>query len=271
MNLRNLTNLDLNKTVWRYMPFSKFISLITYKALWFSKLNILQDEYEGMIPSNVRTAMNQDNQKWKSQFNTPEFHRQIDNWPAENENDGRELIVVNCWFLGDEESKIMWNQYGKFNEAVAIKTTIGQLAHYVLMPDDDNISHIGLVSYVDHDNHKMSFYEANQAHERAFLKDTNRFSHEQELRLCTMSLKTTNCISMEGRQYTREEVESKKMNNFNNPGLYIGVKLKELITEIVVCPNAQDWFTKMVARIVDLNGLNAKVSLSKLDGLQSKK
>lgn len=163
MKLRNIGCADLEKTVWRYMSFGKFISLMTYRALWFSKLNILQDTYEGLIPENVKQQMHEENQTFKSQFNTPEFHRQIDAWPSKNEDDGRELLVVNCWFLGESESERMWNEYGGPSEAVAIKATIGRLAKYVWVPNDEHISHIGLVSYVDHDTHEMSAYEAPQA------------------------------------------------------------------------------------------------------------
>lgn len=47
MNQRDLSEQDMNSTVWRYMPLSKFISLLTFQALWFSKFNILQDKSEG--------------------------------------------------------------------------------------------------------------------------------------------------------------------------------------------------------------------------------
>jgi hypothetical protein len=50
MKLRNLMPEDYERTVWRYMPFPKFISLMTYQALWFSKLNILQGEKAGCFP-----------------------------------------------------------------------------------------------------------------------------------------------------------------------------------------------------------------------------
>jgi hypothetical protein len=63
MKLRNLKSDQLDKTVWRYMSFSKFISLMTYQALWFAKLNILQDEYEGMIPSTTKELMDKENQR----------------------------------------------------------------------------------------------------------------------------------------------------------------------------------------------------------------
>jgi hypothetical protein len=158
----------------------------------------------------------------------------------------------------------MWAEYGGSNEAVAIKSTIRCLAENVLMPRDDHISHIGLVSYIDHDKYEMSRYEANQAHERAFLKDKQRFSHEQEVRLVTMNFKTQNCASMEGNPYTLEEVAGKNMNNFENPGLYVGVVLAHLFTEVVVCPGAEDYFVNLVKRIIELSKLNVKVSTSRL-------
>lgn len=265
MKLRNIGVADLEKTVWRYMSFPKFISLMTYQALWFSKLNMLQDNYEGTIPSKVKQRMHEQNQKYKVQFNTPEFRRQINRWPEVNESDGRELLVVNCWFLGERESEEMWNKYGGSNEAVAIKSTIGRLTKHVLVPRDEHVSHIGLVSYVNHDSHEMSEYEAHQAHERAFLKDKEQFSHEQEVRLATLNFKTTSCASTEGRPYTLQEVSGKHMNNFENLGLYVGVHLDKLITEVVICPDAEDWFVKLITRIVELSKLPAAVSRSRLN------
>jgi hypothetical protein len=79
-------------------------------------------------------------------FNSPEHHRQIDAWADDNENDGRELYVVSCWFLGEHTSERMWREYGGSTEAVAIKSTIGRLVNNVFVPRDEHRSHIGLVS-----------------------------------------------------------------------------------------------------------------------------
>jgi len=261
MILRNLQSEDLERTVWRYMSFAKFISLVSYQALWFSKLNILQDTYEGMLPAESKREMREENEEIKSWFNTPDFHRQIDAWPEQNENDGRELLVVSCWFLGEHPSERMWSEYGDSHGAVAIKSTIGRLANYVFVPRDEHRSHIGLMSYVDHGSHRMSSYEANQAIERAFLKD-ERFSHEREVRIVTMSMKTTSCVSMEGKKYKAEEVAGKNMNNFENPGLYVGVHLDRLITEVVVSRNTPEWFEKLVRRIAELSKLPVPVTRS---------
>jgi hypothetical protein len=262
MKLRNLGDGDLEKSVWRYMPFPKFISLLTYRALWFSKLKILEDTYEGMTPSGLKREMHEDNQQYKAQFDTPEFHSQIDKWLDKNEDDSRELLVVSCWFLGEHDSQRMWRDYGRSSEAVAVKSTIGRLARYVLVPRDEHVSHLGLVSYVDHNTHTMSAHEAHQRHERAFLKDKERFAHEQEIRIVTLNVKTTSCASMEGKPYTAEEVAGKHMNNFENPGLYVGVRLDSLIAKVVVSPTTEKWFEKLVRRIVDLSRFSAHVSRS---------
>lgn len=263
MKLRDLGPEDFDRTVWRYLPFTKFISLLTYQALWFSKLNILQDAYEGLIPAKAKERMHEENQRYKAIL-PREFHRQIDSWANTNENDGRELLVVTCWFLGECDSIQMWREYGGSDEAVAVKSTIGRLFNHVFVPREETVSHLGRVSYVEHDTHEMNRYHAHQAIERAFLKDKARFSHEQEVRIVTHNFKTTSCASPEGKPYTRDQVDGAKMNNFENPGLYVGANLDGLIAEVVVCPSAQDWLVKLVARIIELSGLSATVVRSGL-------
>ena len=174
MNFRNLSESELNSTVWRYMPFSKFISILTYQALWFSKLNILQDGYEGIMPPRTKEAMNLEYQKHKAYFNTPEFHKQIDQWADTNEADGRELLVVNCWFFGERESERMWKEYVSSVEGVAIKSTPKRLSENVMMLGDNTRCHIGKVRYVDHSTYEMNAYEASQAIERAYIKDQGK-------------------------------------------------------------------------------------------------
>lgn len=50
------------------------------------------------------------------------------------------------------------------------------------------------------------------------------------------------------------------MNNFENPGLHVDVHLDRLIREIVVPPNAQAWFEKLVRCIVERSNLPAPVT-----------
>ena len=195
MNFRDLSEKDLNSTVWRYMPFSKFISMLTYQALWFSKLNRLEDKYEGMMPLLTKNMMNREYQKFKPIIH-PNFHDQLDEMAKKNEEDGRELTVVNCWFFGETESEKMWQKYAGTSEGVAIKSTPKRLSENILMLGDNNMNHMGKVHYFDHAAHQLTSYKANQAIERAFIKDKESFEDEQELRLATLSLKRPPCYSV---------------------------------------------------------------------------
>ena len=81
---KNLDESELDWVVWRYLTFPKYISLVTYQALWFAKLNILQDKFEGSIPVKTEEEMRERNHKGKEFFNNPEYHKQIDEWPQKN-------------------------------------------------------------------------------------------------------------------------------------------------------------------------------------------
>lgn len=261
-NFKNISENELDEIVWRYITFPKFISLLTYGSLWFSKLYILQDQYEGMLPTATKSLMHKNYQKWKETFTSPDSHKQIDEMPDRNVSDGRELTVVNCWFLGNSESQKMWNDYVKNSEGVAIKSTIRKLAIYVYV--EPEYSHIGKVKYVNFDSYKMSLYDAHQAPERAFLKSKD-FEHEQEIRIATMSIKTAACVNMNGIPYSSEEIAGKNMNNFENPGLYIRVNIEKLFDTIVLAPQAPEWFELLVKRIIELSKLNINIMRSELE------
>ncbi len=260
-NIKNILEDDLDSTVWRYLTFPKFISLLTYGSLWFPKLNILQDQFEGTLPTQTKKSMQQDNEKWEKIF-SPETHWQIDEMVKRNVKDGRELTVVNCWFLSEEESAKMWNNYVKNNEGVAIKSTIRKLATYVYL--EPEFSCIGKVKYINFESHEMSSYKAHQAQERAFLKSRN-FSHEQEIRISTMNFKTPACVAMDGIPYTQEQVTGKNMNNFENAGLYIRAHIEKLIDTIVIAPQATEWFELLIKRIIGMSKLNIQIKRSELE------
>jgi hypothetical protein len=259
---KNLADSDLDKTVWRYLTFPKYISLLSYGALWFSKLNILADEYEGHMPTKPDAEMRASMQINKNMY-PPELHDQFDNMNRRNVEDGRELTVASCWFLSENDTIRMWAEYTGSSEAVAIKSTIRLLSQHVYC--DARYSQIGKVEYVDLETHSMTPYEANQAQERAFLK-RKKFDHESEVRVVALNLRSQNCVNMDGEILKPEEVQGVGMNNTGNPGLYIRSNLQRLITATVVAPNAPLWFELLLKRIVQQSKVGAPVERSRLAG-----
>ena len=245
--LHNLNEGELDKVVWRYLTFPKFISLISYGALWFQRLSSLSDELEGTIPSRTLGSMKEADQQWKQVFTDPALQTQIDGWHERSVADGKLLTLANCWYLGDCESEQMWEEFGRSPESVAVRSTIRRLWTSTLLPSD--FSFIGPVMYIDHATFDMDHYPAHQAHHRAFLKDKRQFAYEQELRLTTMNLRTPACLDALGRPLSVEEVSGVGANNFDSPGLYVRSNITELIESVVTHPKAPDWFHNLVHHI----------------------
>jgi hypothetical protein len=82
--------------VWRYLNFTKFLSLIDKEALYFSRLDCLGDPFEGSVTlvdkDNKHRAIENAANLWANMgvpYN-PEEHKQIDT--KINENERRRLL-----------------------------------------------------------------------------------------------------------------------------------------------------------------------------------
>ena len=249
--IKNLTEENMDDIVWRYLTFSKFISMLAFNALWFPKLKVLQDNFEGTLPQMAYQTIQNSHGKWEKHFPL-EQHEQIDNMTNDNIDDGKELTLVNCWFYSPKECNKMWEEYVASTEGVAIKSTVNKLATYIGV--EPEFSYLGQVKYVDFATYDQSGYLSNQATERAFLK-SEHLAHEKEIRITTLSIKTPSCVSMEGKPYAQNELEGKKSNNFENDGLYIQIMFSKLVDEVVLAPNASKWFELTVKRIIEMSKL----------------
>jgi hypothetical protein len=120
------------------------------------------------------------------------------------------------------------------------------------------------VNYVDFDTYKMSSYEAHQAHHRAFLKDKKKFSHECEMRICTMNIKTPACLDSLGRVFSKEDIAGAKMNNFDKTGLQVRVDLRGLFDTVVLAPGSEEWFKNLVAHLSLKSEFNWNIRSSRI-------
>ncbi len=158
---------DPNVNVWRYMDLSKFIWLLSERKLYFSRVDLLQDPFEG---SSTRKTL--DSLRVLVQSIHPEAWNNFSMLYRES----RTKMYVNCWYCGDSESEAMWKLYCPNGNGIAIQCSYRRLAESI--EADDQIF-IGRVTYVDYENYY--FPDANLysvvMHKRA------AFSHENEVRL----------------------------------------------------------------------------------------
>jgi hypothetical protein len=228
---------DPNTVIWRYLTFPKFASVIDLGALWFSKLQILEDAQEGMTPEVTRRTMKDQHQDMENWFRDEERKRQVRRFVEDNEENGRELIVASCWFISEHESKEMWAEYAKDDEGLVIKSTAGDLIRALVRSHDK--WWIGKVSYIDRATHAgMNVYEGHQAHLRAFLK-TIKYSNESELRMATMNFVAPGCLNPDGSSRT-EKQRAGFTYSPDRPGIYVRANLSALIKEVRTAPGASD-------------------------------
>lgn len=148
-----VSDIDVNKKIWRYMTLDKFIHLLDCEALYFSSLDsfMKSDPFEGMPPviimremrklipisSQLKLALADIETKAKDLKTREELTALFDSLsgPIKDEHeDFKKLVVglckgrvVNCWHANEQESEAMWKLYGDSHRGIAIQTTVGKL------------------------------------------------------------------------------------------------------------------------------------------------
>ena len=110
-----------NIKIWRYLDFTKLVSLIDTRRLYFTRSDKFDDPFEGSWPKpNVEerkyipTALPAEGQnKYLEVMNKLGYINK--NW--------RRYMAVNCWHANEHESAAMWKLYLKSDEGIAIQST----------------------------------------------------------------------------------------------------------------------------------------------------
>jgi hypothetical protein len=238
------------RPILRFLTASKFFSLISQRAVWFSRLGALEDQFEGRIPSPTKRRLQSENRRWEKTFHHPEHRRQLREAADRNERDGRDLLAVSCWFADGTESLQMWQAYVGSAEGVAIESSCELLVRNLVHQE---YARIGLVRYVDFEQEDMGLYLGNQAIERAFLKRP-AFSGERELRIATMNLVAPSCLNPDGTPPTPQQLAGPGMFDPVRPGFFIQANVGSLVRSARLAPGASETFEGAVHKAVATAG-----------------
>jgi hypothetical protein len=245
-------------TVLRYLSLCKFFSLLESGAVWFSRLGALQDKFEATLPLKIRALLEERDRKIAEKFAAdPVLSREALTMTARNVDSGRKMFAVNCWYLGEFETKEMWKDYGEDGKGVALRSTVERLS--TAFPKMGSKIREGTVidkvKYVDFDSCVMDEKEATNIDRVAFLRPEER-THEQEVRILTLNIQfNPDHTSIDPKQLERE-------------GLYMKCKLPTLIEAIIVGPNASSHFFNSIEQSINRLELNIPVVKSELPGFE---
>ena len=172
---------NLNIKLWRYMDFTKFLSLLEDEGLFFSRVDYFDDRFEGSYPranEEIRAAAYGNERLRKS------MPFLVESWRILMKQ-ARKETMINCGHMNECESAAMWKLYSKSNEAVCVQSTYERL-HQCL----DEKTYIGEVRYIDYNTEYISEWNSFDA----YLHKRRSFAHERELRAITILPGEEHCL-----------------------------------------------------------------------------
>lgn len=209
--------------LWRYMDFSKYLSLLEKQALYFSRADILQgtDPYEGS--QTMPEMYNEELNKRALSLLYPSLDQDIiDNLFERLPTQLMRNSYINCWHMKDYENLAMWRVYTQANTGIAIKTNFEDLKRSLQYAPESVWA--GVIRYVDFLS--GDFPQAGPIDKR-LLRKSRYYEYENELRL----------------MYNIEPPLHEKS------GIDIHVDLDVLIHEIYVDPKSETWFRDLVESV----------------------
>ena len=119
---------DRDATLWRYIDFTKLVSLLDTESLFFARADTLGDTFEGSFSrANVEAR--------PGEF--PDQPAMLAVVSVMNQL-FRIHTFINCWSMDDHESAALWQLYVPPQGGVAVKSSFRRLTESFVSADDED-------------------------------------------------------------------------------------------------------------------------------------
>lgn len=215
--------------LWRYLDFTKFVSLLDKSALFLPNADAFEDKWEGSYPRRDSIFISTpecttDPEKAKFVINI--MNKRID---------VKKRCYISCWHINKHESAAMWNLYAKSGFGIAIQTSYKSLRSAIGHIDQDDHTRWTVFPKVIYLDYETETFEGAVAEEdiTPFFHKRKSFEHENEFRIITLTRKSA------------------------GSGTAISVDLKILIEKIYVSPHSPEWLKHLVASVLSKYGYSS--------------
>lgn len=232
-NSKKLKKPNEDDKIWKYMDFTKFVSMLHYKSLYFSRVDTLKDPYEASIASYFVENTDMPEHALKKLQELLEKKR-------------RQKLFVNCWHINASESAALWKVYMKSDEGIAIQTTVSKL--FTVLEASNNDLPFDLAS-VNYDPSKL-------------LSITTKPNGEpvETFNLADALFTKRPCFQYENELRVIVTVHNPKSTGFN----WGDLDINSLIESICVNPEASTWVVSLVRDLAKSYKIEGKVYKSKI-------
>ncbi|MGZ4031285.1 MAG: hypothetical protein ACXVP2_03870 [Tumebacillaceae bacterium] len=242
---RLLEPIEENPIIWRYMSFAKFMSILQYNQIFFTRSDMFKDDpFEGIMTVRYRRERREGFERFKNSdpINLGKFPDWAESHDYRHEKHVRKSTFISCWHMNAEENYAMWKVYVQGFEGVAIKSDYLRLRKS--LNNEESII-IGKVNYIDPNDEVVP----DEHGVFQFLHKRPYFQYENELRAIYFD-----------RAYNYLE-EPRDIS-----GDMIAVDIEMLVDAIYISPWAGEWFKDLVKTVLDKYGFSHKsVYLSRLE------
>jgi hypothetical protein len=235
--IRITGDLRPDTVLWRYLDAAKLFDFLENGTLFFCRADHFSDKFEGAFTPSLRDGINQAHARGEIDYTYEQFKRRM-----------RESVFVNCWHRSQDDSAAMWALYGKSDCAVALTTTVGQLADALDEAGHQHALWIARVEYVKHWSDPKLDVQPDYA--RVFAYKTKAYEYEKEVRVII--------------DRSKHDAACNGVLESVQPGVVVPVDAGRLLRSIVIAPDAPLWFEKLVRQSALRYGLASPVRRSKL-------
>ncbi len=241
--LESSSNVKLNSKMWRYMDFSKFVSLISSCSISFARADQFDDLLEGSLSERTIEDMAKISSNLSDAGKWQVYGLRI------NFREIKKNCFISCWHENEHESAAMWKLYSTSKDVVAVQTD------YESLRNEFNKSTyqiaLGSVNYVDYRTFSILFGNVFAPY---FYKRSS-FQHEREVRGVILPFIGDTSQSILGNQKTF--------------ALPVPIDCKSFVKAVYVSPYAPGWFEDVLKETCRRFGFNFDVKRSDLtsDGI----
>ena len=167
--------------IWKYMDFTKFVSMLDRESLFFANFKTFEDPIEGQFPNGNRIeTMEQLTKHFDKNSPVMEFIQKenpIDR--ATKDLHGLGNFCICGWHENDYESAAMWKLYSDLEKGIAIQSTFKNLKECFFDGDPDVA--IGKVEYLNYNEDSIPWGNKLYIY-KPFVYKRRSFEYEHEIR-----------------------------------------------------------------------------------------